>query len=135
MFTPLLAGLLAATMQQTDTTVYRVGEIIVQATRPVTTTGGASALELKLDSLRINAAPTLDQILRQIPLMQVRVNSRGESQFFFGKAGEARLVQQSGALQSSLGGGFMLEIAGPRGLRKRDAAQECVGDRSRGYGR
>ena len=79
--------------QQSDTTVYHVGEIIVQATRPVTTTGGASALELKLDSLRIQAAPTLDQILRQIPLMQVRVNSRGESQFSLrGSGSDARQV-------------------------------------------
>ncbi|HEY0306480.1 MAG TPA: TonB-dependent receptor [Longimicrobiales bacterium] len=79
--------------QQTDTTVYRVGEIIVRATRPVTTTGGASALELKLDSLRMAAAPTLDQILRQIPLMQVRVNSRGESQFSLrGSGSDARQV-------------------------------------------
>jgi iron complex outermembrane receptor protein len=79
--------------QQNDTSVVRVGEIIVQAARPVTTTGGASALELKLDSLRIHAAPTLDQILRQIPLMQVRVNSRGESQFSLrGSGSDARQV-------------------------------------------
>ena len=79
--------------QQTDTTVFHVGEIIVQAARPVTTTGGASALELKLDSLRISAAPTLDQVLRRIPLMQVRVNSRGESQFSLrGSGSDARQV-------------------------------------------
>jgi iron complex outermembrane recepter protein len=79
--------------QQSDTTIYRVGEIIVQATRPVTTIGGASAIELKMDSLRIHAAPTLDQVLRQIPLMQVRVNSRGESQFSLrGSGSDARQV-------------------------------------------
>ncbi len=79
--------------QQADTTVYRVGEIIVQATRPVATIGGASALELKLDSLRMQAAPTLDQILRHIPLIQVRVNSRGESQFSLrGSGSDARQV-------------------------------------------
>jgi iron complex outermembrane receptor protein len=79
--------------QQTDTTVFRVGEIIVQATRPVTTTGGASALELRLDSLRMASAPTLDLLLRQIPLIQVRVNSRGESQFSLrGSGSDARQV-------------------------------------------
>lgn len=79
--------------QQTDTSVFQVGEIIVQATRPVTTTGGASALELKLDSLRMLAAPTLDQVLRRIPLMQVRTNSRGESQFSMrGSGSDARQV-------------------------------------------
>jgi iron complex outermembrane receptor protein len=79
--------------QQTDTAVFRIGEIVVQATRPLTTTGGASALELKLDSLRMQAAPTLDQVLRQIPLVQVRVNSRGESQFSLrGSGSDARQV-------------------------------------------
>lgn len=79
--------------QQTDTAVFKVGEIIVQATRPVTTTGGASGVELKLDSLRMQAAPTLDQVLRQLPLVQVRVNSRGESQFSLrGSGSDARQV-------------------------------------------
>ena len=79
--------------QQTDTAVFRVGEIVVQATRPLTTTGGASAVELKLDSLRMQAAPTLDQVLRQAPLVQVRVNSRGESQFSLrGSGSDARQV-------------------------------------------
>lgn len=79
--------------QQTDTAVFRVGEIVVQATRPLTTTGGASALELKLDSLRMQAAPTLDQVLRYTPLVQVRVNSRGESQFSLrGSGSDARQV-------------------------------------------
>ena len=83
----------AAAMQQTDTTVFRVGEIIVQAARPLTTTGGASAIEIRLDSLRMRAAPTLDQVLRQIPLVQVRVNSRGESQFSMrGSGSDARQV-------------------------------------------
>ncbi len=79
--------------QQADTTVVPVGEIIVQAARPVTTAGGASAIELRLDSLRTQAAPTLDQILRQIPFVQVRVNSRGESQFSLrGSGSDARQV-------------------------------------------
>ena len=79
--------------QQSDTSVFKVGEIVVRAARPVTTTGGASAIELQLDSLRMQAAPTLDQVLRQIPLVQVRVNSRGEAQFSLrGSGSDARQV-------------------------------------------
>jgi iron complex outermembrane receptor protein len=79
--------------QQTDTSVFRLNEIVVRAAQPVTTTGGASAIELKLDSLRMQAAPTLDQVLRQIPLVQVRMNSRGESQFSLrGSGSDARQV-------------------------------------------
>lgn len=92
--TALLLGISSsAAAQQSDTAVFRVGEIIVQAARPLTTTGGASAIEIKLDSLRMRAAPTLDQVLRQIPLVQVRVNSRGESQFSLrGSGSDARQV-------------------------------------------
>ena len=91
LFVCVLGGSESAAQQ--DTAVFRVGEIIVQAARPLTTTGGASALELKLDSLRMQAAPTLDQVLRQIPLVQVRVNSRGESQFSLrGSGSDARQV-------------------------------------------
>jgi hypothetical protein len=73
--------------------VVRVGEISVQAVRPVTTAGGASALEVLLDSLRLPAAPTLEQVLRELPLVQVRTNSRGEAQFSLrGSGSDARQV-------------------------------------------
>lgn len=91
----LLIGLLpaAALAQQTDTAVVPLGEIVAQGRRPVATTGGASALEVRLDSLRLLAAPTLDQVLRRLPLVQVRTNSRGESQFSLrGSGSDARQV-------------------------------------------
>lgn len=73
--------------------VMRVGEISVRAARPVTTAGGASALEVQLDSLRVPAAPTLEQVLRELPLVQVRLNSRGEAQFSLrGSGSDARQV-------------------------------------------
>jgi iron complex outermembrane recepter protein len=73
--------------------VVRVGEISVQAVRPVTTAGGASALEVLLDSLSLPAAPTLEQVLRELPLVQVRTNSRGEAQFSLrGSGSDARQV-------------------------------------------
>jgi outer membrane receptor protein involved in Fe transport len=63
-----------------DSSVFRVGEIMVQAARPVTTTGGASAVELRIDSLGLPPAPTLEQVLRLLPLVHVRINSRGEAE-------------------------------------------------------
>ena len=42
--------------QEGDTAVVPIGELVVQGTRAVATTGGASALEVRLDSLRIKAA-------------------------------------------------------------------------------
>jgi iron complex outermembrane receptor protein len=98
-----LAGLLGALAigspawgQVTDTVrppVFRVGEISVQVARPVTTAGGASALEVQLDSLALAPAPTMEQVLRQLPLVQVRTNSRGEAQFSLrGSGSDARQV-------------------------------------------
>ncbi len=60
--------------------VYRVEGISAQATRPIMTTGGASAIEVKLDSMRmlLPTAPTLGQVLRELPMLYTRTNSRGE---------------------------------------------------------
>src|SRR5204862_3104232 len=61
--------------------VFHVGAIIVQATRAVATSGGASAIEVQLDSMRLKPAPTLEQVLRELPFIQVRTNPRGEGYF------------------------------------------------------
>jgi iron complex outermembrane receptor protein len=65
---------------RTDTMVFRIGEIRVQARRPVTTIGGASAIEVTVDSLGLAAAPTVEEVLREIPAVHVRTNSRGEAE-------------------------------------------------------
>ncbi len=65
---------------RTDTMVFRIEEIRVQARRPVTTVGGASAIEVTVDSLGLGAAPTVEEVLREIPAVHVRTNSRGEAE-------------------------------------------------------
>jgi iron complex outermembrane receptor protein len=65
---------------RTDTMVFRIGEIRVQARRPVTTVGGASAVEVAVDSLGLASAPTVEEVLREIPSVHVRTNSRGEAE-------------------------------------------------------
>src|SRR5688572_9409343 len=60
--------------------VYRIPGLRVQATRPVTTVGGASALEVRLDSMNLAAAPSLEMVLRELPMLHVRTNSRGEAE-------------------------------------------------------
>ena len=54
--------------------------ITVEASRRLTAVGGASAVELRLDSLASMPISTLEQALREIPLVRVRENSRGEAQ-------------------------------------------------------
>lgn len=63
-----------------DTTVYTVQGVTASVARPATTTGGASAVEADLDSLAVPPAPTLEQVLREMPLIQIRRNSRGQAQ-------------------------------------------------------
>jgi iron complex outermembrane receptor protein len=65
---------------RTDTTVFRIEGITVHAARPVTTTGGASAIEVTVDSLLLPAAPTTEELLRELPTLHLRTNSRGESE-------------------------------------------------------
>jgi len=64
-----------------DTAAFHLKGVVIQATRPVARSGGASAIEVRLDSTRLQPAPTLEQVLREIPFVQVRTNPRGEAYF------------------------------------------------------
>ncbi len=63
-----------------DTTVVQLDAIRVRATRPLSTTAGASAVRLSLSSPRLAPVPILEDALRAVPFVQVRENSRGEAQ-------------------------------------------------------
>jgi iron complex outermembrane receptor protein len=79
----LLSGQLlsTATISAQDTTkVVRIRGLRVEVPRPTATTGGTSAVEVSLDSAGVVAAPTMEEFLRRIPTVQIRVNSRGEAQ-------------------------------------------------------
>jgi len=60
--------------------IFDIPEILIQAPRPITTVGGASALEVSVDSLALPAAATFEQALRELPMVHVRTNSRGEAE-------------------------------------------------------
>ena len=55
-------------------------DLEVRAVRPVITAGGAAAIRVRLDSLPLPPAPTLEQTLRQLPMLHIRRNSRGEAE-------------------------------------------------------
>ena len=59
---------------------FRMTEIRVLARQKLTATGGVGAVEMRLDSLGAVPIPTLEQALREMPLVRIRVNSRGEAQ-------------------------------------------------------
>jgi iron complex outermembrane receptor protein len=60
--------------------VFEIPGLTVLVPRPASTTGGASAVEVPMDSVMAWPAPTLEQVLRDLPLIQIRRNSRGEAQ-------------------------------------------------------
>ena len=59
---------------------FRLDGIRVVAPRTLTAPGGVGAIEIRLDSLASVPIPTLEQALREMPLVRVRANSRGEAQ-------------------------------------------------------
>ncbi|HEX9893424.1 MAG TPA: TonB-dependent receptor plug domain-containing protein [Gemmatimonadales bacterium] len=73
-----------------DTTA-QLPALEVQGIRPLTTVGGSSALRVRLDSVPLPPAPTLEQTLRQLPFLHLRRNSRGEAELS-GRGSESRQV-------------------------------------------
>lgn len=59
---------------------FLMTEIRVLARQRLTATGGVSAIEMRLDSLSSVPVPTLEEALREMPLVRIRENSRGEAQ-------------------------------------------------------
>jgi len=55
-------------------------DLEVRSVRPVLVTGGSAAVRVRLDSLPLPPAPTLEQTLRQLPMLHIRRNSRGEAE-------------------------------------------------------
>ena len=63
-----------------DSVRYRIGEISVEAARPTVTASGATSVRLAMDSVETVPSPTLGEVLRGMPLIRVRRNSRGQVQ-------------------------------------------------------
>lgn len=63
-----------------DTASVEIEGLTVFGMHPLTTRGGSSAIRAALDSLPIPAAGSLEQVLRSLPAIHVRTNSRGEAE-------------------------------------------------------
>ena len=98
-------GALAAQVPDTlrQDTVYQIEPIAVRAVRPSTTAGGVSAVVVRLDSVRFRAAPLLEDVLRELPLVQVRTNSRGEATIALRGAEERQIAVLLDGIPLTLG--------------------------------
>jgi len=85
-----LAGQAADTL--TQDTVYEMEPIAVRAIRPSATAGGVGSVRVHLDSVLFRPAPLLEHVLRELPLVQVRTNSRGEAQLAMRGAEERQIA-------------------------------------------
>ena len=65
---------------QRPDSVFRIPDVVVRVVRPLTTVGGAAILELKIDSLALPPAASVEQVFRSLPMLHVRTNSRGEAE-------------------------------------------------------
>ncbi len=82
----LVTGAATSAQEPRDTTrrrdaaadTARVAGIVVTGARTPAAVGGASAVVLRVDSLHVSPAPVLEQVLREMPFVLVRQNSRGE---------------------------------------------------------
>ncbi len=59
---------------------YDVRGLTVSVARPALTTGSSSAVVARIDSLGSTPAPSMEDVIRAMPLVVVRRNSRGEAQ-------------------------------------------------------
>jgi len=74
----LVSPLSAQQVPPRDSSAQTIEPQVVRGARGATTVGGASAVIVRPDSARLAPAPTLGDLLRTIPLVLVRTNSRGE---------------------------------------------------------
>ena len=63
-----------------DTAAQRIEPQVVRGQRGATVRAGASALVVRTDSLRTPVSASLADVLRTMPLVLVRTNSRGEAE-------------------------------------------------------
>ncbi len=66
------------TRTRADTVAPTLERAVVSARWEAAVVGGSAAVRLRADSLRLGPSANLDELLRTIPLMLVRQNSRGE---------------------------------------------------------
>ena len=74
-----------------DTARTRLDAVVVRGATAPATVGGASAVVVALDSLRIPPAAMFDQAVARLPFVHVRENSRGEAEISM-RGSESRQV-------------------------------------------
>jgi iron complex outermembrane recepter protein len=74
-----------------DTSSVEIEGVTVFGAHPVITRGGSSAYRVALDSLPLPAVASMEQVLRSLPGIHVRTNSRGEAELSL-RGSESRQV-------------------------------------------
>lgn len=74
----LTLGAASLEAQAPDSTRAKLTEVRVSVSRAPSTVGGAAAVIVAVDSLRLTPAAPLEAALREVPFVLVRQNSRGE---------------------------------------------------------
>jgi iron complex outermembrane receptor protein len=86
-----------------DTTAILLDPLLVQTARPAVTPGGASAIVARPETLPLAPAPSLEDVLRTLPMVQIRRNSRGEAQMSLRGSRERSMAVLLDGIPVSLG--------------------------------
>ena len=74
-----------------DSTAQQIERVVITAARTPAAVGGAAAVVVAPSALNVSAAPSLHEVLRQVPFILVRQNSRGEMEISM-RGSESRQV-------------------------------------------
>ena len=96
---------------QDTTRLAAIAGLHVEVPRPIATTGGTSAIQFDLDSARGAAAPTMEELLRRMPAVQIRANSRGEAQPDLRGAGDRQVAILLDGIPLTLGWDHRTDIS------------------------
>src|SRR5688500_5529844 len=77
---PSLGAQVAAEPPRSDSARARLDAVVVRGATAPATVGGASAVVVAMDSLRIPPTAMFDQAVSRLPFIHVRENSRGEAE-------------------------------------------------------
>src|SRR5688500_1088178 len=90
-FAPYLAAQVIPDPPRADTSRARLESVVVRGAMAPATVGGASAVVVAVDSLRIPPSAMFDQAVSRLPFIHVRENSRGEAEISM-RGSESRQV-------------------------------------------
>jgi len=95
-----------------DTATFTIDGLDVTVPRTLSAAGGSSTITLDLDSMAGRPSPRLSEVLREMPLLQLRQNSRGEVQPTLRASGARQIAVVLDGVPLTLGWDHRTDLSG-----------------------